>query len=632
MCGVFAVLSDPRRPSFVSADARILAAKQAHRGPDGAAFSVLSQSGSLALTRNIPARARGAFGILGHQRLSIIDLSDGASQPFLGADGEVALSFNGEIYNYVELRSELADRGCRFLTTSDTEVLLQAYLTWGTDCFRRLNGDFAILIYDRRRGRLVGARDRLGIKPLFFASLPGRLVLASEMKALCALPAVWRTDAEAAYRYLAADFPIPGEVDRTFVESVRSVLPGHWFEADPGKSGIRQHRYWSVEEAPRSAPKGDAADGFFALLQDSVRIRMRADVPLGSFLSGGLDSSSITALAAKEKPGLRTFSASFPGTSVDEGPAIRSLSRQLGVANEMHLFRASHFADELERLVYLQDQPFQTLNVYSQFKVIEFAKKARMKVVLDGGGSDELLGGYGDYLLPAAADSGERTRGVVEFLKETPAALARKRTAASAAARRVPYIAASLRAAAGRDAKAVDRPFPAGYKGRWRGSYLKHALRDSLVSSWMNKCLWWDNRYLDLSGMAVGVEIRVPFQDHRLVEYALSLEPSDLVRKGKTKAVLRDAVRGLLPASIVDNPRKIGFEFPFCDMLRKDRAVRGLFGDIVASRAFRRSPYVDPAQVSAELEAIRAGRSSNYNIWRAFNLHLWTERMKLSSS
>jgi asparagine synthase (glutamine-hydrolysing) len=572
MCGIYALYS--RAQADVAPAARAMARALRHRGPDA--------SGTFEC----------AGGVLGHHRLSIIDLDARANQPFRSDDGRLALSFNGEIYNFIELREELRALGAGFRTTSDTEVVLRAFERWGPACFARLNGDFALLIHDEARRAVWGARDRLGVKPFFYSMDSRDALFASELKGLLSAPGRrWTLNERLAYRYLAADFPDPDAMDETFVDEARSIKAAHWFKLDLERWTLVQTPYWTLDPQPRDLGEVEAARLFRETLEDAVRIRTRADVPLGAFLSAGLDSSSICALAAKFKPGLPTFSSVFPGSPVDESAGIDLLARHLGLPSHKTALDPRSFAADLEMLVRLQDQPFMTLNVYSQYKNLEFARNAGMKVMLDGGGGDEILAGYADYKL-SAPPSGSRV---------------------------VPWISEAWRRRFGKDGQ--DRPAPTNFEGSLHGSRLRHALRESVLRAWLNKSVSWDDRYLDLSGMALGVEVRVPFQDHRVVELALSLPPDLLLKGDETKRVLRLAVRDLLPAPIVEQRRKIGFEFPFCDLYAKDAGFRGVFEALLPEA--ERLPAVDAAAFRQTLAAISAGRSNDYNVWRPFNLALW---------
>jgi asparagine synthase (glutamine-hydrolysing) len=600
MCGIFALYrlgkSAPLSPEL----GRMSAALR-HRGPDDTAFSWLGPGLSPARLPLGAPEPDSARGFLGHHRLSIIDLSEAANQPFIDSPSGLALSFNGEIYNYVELREELRSLGARFRTASDTEVVLEVFKNWGPEGFTRLNGDFAFLIHDAKADALWGCRDRFGVKPFFFRVADGEAAFASELKAL---PGPRRLNERLAYRYLAADFPDPAAMEESFVEGARSVKAGHWFRLSLKDLSLEQKPYWTLEEGSLPAVSADAdenAERLRAVLEDAVRIRTRADVPLGAFLSGGLDSSSIVALAAKVKPGLPTFSSTFPGSDVDEGPAVSSLAAYLKVPNHATPSGPDGLLAELEELVRVQDQPFMTLNVWSQYQNLRAAKRGGLKVVLDGGGGDEALGGYADYLGPAAEDAGA-----------APVPLKQE-------GRVVPWISRAWRERFGRGGQ--DRPVPSNHGGRFAGSRLKHALRESLLGAWMNKSLSWDDRYLDLSGMALGIEARVPFQDHRLVELALALPSAQLIDGKVTKAVLRRAMRGHLPEETLGQTRKIGFEFPFCELYARDRAFRAVFEGLRPDAA--RLPGVDGPALHAALDAIAAGRSSDYNVWRPFNLLLW---------
>lgn len=621
-----------------------MSAATRHRGPDGHGVVVGTEK-SLEPKRlayqheqELVGEFERALSFLGHHRLAIIDLSERASQPFISSDSRSLLSFNGEIYNYIELRADLEKRGHRFKTDSDTEVLLASFLEWGEESFGKLNGDFAFCLWDQARAELYLVRDRTGIKPLFYCLDAKGLSFSSEVKGVIAgeEAASWVLNQTMAYHYLVADFPQASALEASFVEGIQTLAPGHFLRLSLKDFSVRKQTYWEYGKS-ETRQSEQAVEGFAEIFRDAVKIRTRSDVGLSSFLSGGLDSSSLVAMASEFVSPLETFSASFKGTQWDESEQIEKLSQHFGTQSHLLDFRHEDFEKDIEKIVRIQDQPFMTLNVYSQFKNIEGASKQKHRVVLDGGGADEYLAGYADYLLPAFADGlidekllksheEERFKSYVNLSsQELYEASCREEL------RRVNYIQDEWRSRF--RTEDIDRPLPLNFKRQEDGSFLKAALKDSVSSSWMNKNLIWDNRYLDLSGMALGVELRVPFQDFRLIDFCAQLSPKHMIHNRQTKRILREAMQTKLPKQTLEAQEKIGFVFPFCEMMRERADFYQFFVGLTKRKSFQDlSPFVDRSQVISELEEIREGRSYHYNIWRVFNLQLFVEQTGISVS
>jgi len=513
--------------------------------------------------------------------------------------------------------------------------VLSAYLAWDTDCFQRFNGDFALLIYDHRKKTIIGVRDRFGIKPLYFHKNNQAIAFSSELKGFLNLPGFNPAlNEKVAYNYLVAEFPTSDTLKSSFLKDVSSVPPGHWFEVDLDSLSITFKRYWNIEEDSFDTQHiptfNDAVKSFDDYLKSAVQIRLRSDVMLGSFLSGGMDSPSMVWHAIQDGNKIPTFSSVFPGSPVDESKNIQSLKMCFDIYNYQQHVDFDEFYKEITSLVWLQDEPFATLNVYTQFKNAQHAKNHGAKVMLDGGGADEFLAGYTDYRLLAAADSGdasyltlaEKTR-LNLFLTLSTSDLCDYYNMHERKSRTLDYINPEFRKAYRGNFLMIDRPLDPNYKSQFMGSFLKSSLLNSTFGSWMNKSITWDNRYLDRTCMYLGIEGRVPFQDHRLIEYVFSLPHDYIYRDGFSKYILRRSMENRLPGAITSDRNKMGFAFPFCEFIANNRKFRDFFYDLAAEDNFKDINIVDKQKVVAELEKIKSGQSHNYNLWRVFNLYLW---------
>jgi asparagine synthase (glutamine-hydrolysing) len=570
MCGIAGIIAG-KAGGYARLEA-VLAMNevQHHRGPDGDG-SWLSPDGTVAL---------------GHRRLSIVDLSEGGKQPMALAGRRLIITFNGEIYNHVELRERLRGLGQRFETSSDTEVLLAAYAVWGSDCLHELNGMFAFALWDDERRVLFCARDRFGEKPFQYALTERFFAFASESKALALLEGVdlGIDDAVLAQGATRGMTWIDAH-ERTLLRGIRQLLPGHAMELrlDGDRPEItRLYCYWSADPSARR-PYGDerpdeAARRLLDLLTDSVRLRLRADVPVGSCLSGGLDSSTIVALIRKLEPGadLRTFTGRFPGDPMDEGryaDMVVAASRTSPAEVEPS---AERFEREVGELYRHAELPIGGMSQFAQWCVFHLAKTRGVTVLLDGQGSDEQLGGYGSTIISAflaglraehrpGAFLHERRAWAKSYptffswprllLNETPLArlrpLLRSRTNRATLALPDLFDPRFLEAAS---ADALPEPLPAEPGAR-------HALSRTLWLLSFRTMLSSLLRFGDRLSMAHSREVRLPFCDHRIAEYLFALPPELLVGEGQVKRVLRLAIRGVVPEAIVGRPKQ-GFVPP----------------------------------------------------------------------
>jgi asparagine synthase (glutamine-hydrolysing) len=534
----------------------------AHRGPDGEAHWI-SPNGTVGL---------------GHRRLAIIDLSAAAAQPMRYLD-RFSVTYNGEIYNYLELRDELIGRGHAFRTLSDTEVILAAYAEFGTDCLSRFDGMFAFALWDEERRSLFCARDRFGEKPFYFHYQPGRLFLfASEIKGLFAAGADSSFNRRSVFDYLAHDVvqnPFhPGE---TFYQGVHSLEPAHWLLLTQQEEQLVTRRYWQLARPVErtNVSIAEAADRLRELLNMSVHRRLRSDVSVGSSLSGGLDSSTIVCIMQKLRNSQggtphRTFSARFSAPELDEGRFIDAVVRATGAQPYSVWPSVEGLARDLDKIVYHQEEPFGGASVYAQWEVMRLAQAHETKVLLDGQGADETMAGYlhffqphlkalftrdrqafGDELQALVQRHGARFPTGWLFRAEAmmPQAVdALRRFRRSLCGPRLP---SWLSQEFVRPFKSEDPPF------RVFGS-LDEALRFFTEGYGLRNLL----RYADRNSMAFGREVRLPFLSHELVEFLFTLPDDYKLSGGWTKKILREATVDILPEVIRLRPDKIGFATP----------------------------------------------------------------------
>lgn len=543
----------------------------AHRGPDG--------QGSLFL----PHERVG----LGFSRLAVIDLSENGNQPMTSEDGLVSLVFNGEIYNFTELRQQLERTGRRFRSRTDTEVILGLYEREGPSCIERLNGMFALAVLDRSRGRMTLARDRLGIKPLYYYEGEGRFVFGSEIKAILASGGYQPDlDLQAMHDYFTYLYvPWP----QTIFRGIRQVAPGEIIDVDLRTMALRRRPYWSLVGGP-SVRGAEAQEEIRWLLTDAVRRQRIADVPLGVFLSGGVDSPILTGLMAEASPDpIKTFTVVFEGAGFDyydERTPARAIAERFGTEHHEVPVRVSDPTAMID-LTHFFDQPFGNPTLYLAY-LISRETRREVTVALSGAGGDELFAGYPRY----------RAGALAQRLRWLPRGLLR---AAGRTLRVMPdnYRTMTLRRAReffeGLDADSIRQFvnwtyfFPAGRKGELLGSGAEGPISPAervIRERWDevegldagNRFLGVDVRsflvdnileYTDKMSMAVSLEVRVPYLDHRLVELALRVPFEEKLRGGTGKAILRETFRDLLLPAVASGPKR-GFNAPLGAWMRDD--------------------------------------------------------------
>jgi asparagine synthase (glutamine-hydrolysing) len=612
MCGIAGIFrpgGQPIPPGYIDA----MVATLRHRGPDG--------DGSYF-----------APGIaFGHTRLAIIDLSAASDQPIIDEAAGLTLIFNGEIYNYIELRSELKSLGYEFRSEGDGEVILKAYEAWGTKCLPRLNGMFAFALWDGRKDELLLARDRFGEKPLYIARSPKGVLFASEMKAILAVrPELREANRLSVFRYLSR-----GDLDldhETFFQGIQSLPPSHYLVLDRDGRGEAKP-YWRATSAPVPASRRAAIEGFRELLFDSIRLRLRSDVPVGSSLSGGLDSSSIVATINAQKSSQwvhqKTFSARFRSEAHDEGHFIDLLTYQVDADSHEVWVEPDRFVDEFERLQWHQEEPIASSSPYAQWLVMRLAAECETTVLLDGQGADEMLAGYDQAHGMFWAHW--LRRGRVDKVVGEMAAFARRYHGL-----RDPSLFAAYYSLPGtlRDALAeiyyrsanlvsaeLHREFSPGHVDTYQP--FPDRLRNELVRWQTTTQLPEFLRYADRNSMAFSREVRLPFLDHRLVEYSFGLRPDLLLNRAVTKVTLREAMRGIVPDEILNRKDKLAYAPPQHDWIHGP--LRPWIESMLQG-AERRSDIFNPKTVLQMREHLRRD-SGDTLVWRVVSAEAWYQTM-----
>jgi asparagine synthase (glutamine-hydrolysing) len=612
----------------------VMTAAQAYRGPDGEGYVFLSYGGRpapRAVTGPLfdPVNQAGpgyAIG-LGHRRLAILDLSAAGHQPMSSPDGCCWVTYNGEIYNYLELREELRSYGHVFRSQSDTEVLLAAYREWGTECLQKFNGMFAFALWDAGRRVLFCARDRMGEKPLYYMWDGSTFAFASELKALLQVVERPAPNEQVIYAYLdGARLDCSHE---TFFGQVYQLQPAHYLLIKDGT--FRQERYWDlpIVSLSENTVSIDVTEQFRHLFQDAVRLRLRSDVPVGSCLSGGLDSSAIVCVADRLLARkFKTFSACFEDVRYDERPFIRQVVEWTGAESHRTFPTAKELLGCLERLVWQQDEPFGSTSIFAQWAVMRSASESGVKVLLDGQGADELMAGYHGCFGAFFADlfrlgnwkqlwnEWRAYRGLHAGVPPQLAAnfarglgptgwvdILRRFSTGS------PSWIAHEFAQSSKSTEEPDRDDGSVLRGMQHRLLTRHGLRALL-------------RHEDRNAMAFGIEARLPFLDVRLVEFLFRLESGWKLRDGWTKVVLRESLQGLLPPGIGRRVDKMGFATPEDDWFRGDLA--SFAQEVLLDRRSRTRGYLHIPGVERALAAHVAGRQSiGSTIWRWVNLELW---------
>jgi len=622
MCGVVGVWGREGLGDYATVRRNLarMAAAVAHRGPDGQGVWT-----------------DGIVG-LGHARLAVIDLSASGAQPMVDASGAVHISYNGEIYNYRELRRELTEFGHKFRTASDTEVIIEGYKKWGMGVLERLRGMFALALWDAKAKKFILARDRLGQKPVYYRQRNGILLVASEIKGLLAWPGVDRIPNMAAInQYLTFQYvPTPN----TAFEGIHMLPPATAMTVD-ADGATEFVRYWTLPH-PGTAQNNSAAGHEEELryrLDEAVKMRLVSDVPVGAFLSGGIDSASVVASMAKASHApVKTFTIGFDEPSFDERRYARMVSERYGTEHHEMVVRPDA-VKILPKLIWHYGQPFADSSAVPTYYLAEFARE-HVTVALNGDGGDESLLGYPRY---AGAMLGNRFDLIPKPLRRVLGALGRNLPLESSGIRSLRYLRRFLAVA---DSSDVDRYgswitfFSKDQKSSlYAGEFREHLLEQSLgeVEGWFAgdapvaaRAAWADiHSYLpddllvkvDVATMAHGLEARSPFLDHKFMEFAASIPASQKMSMFRTKTLLKSAMANRLPAELLHRP-KMGFGVPIDRWIRNE--LREMCYDVMLSSTARGRGLFRQEAVLKLLDDHNSGRHANqYRIWALLCLELW---------
>ena len=644
MCGIAGILdrSMRRQDGRLAADAEAMARTLAHRGPD-----------------DDGVWADDAAGIaLAHRRLAILDLSPGGRQPMLSTDGRWVISFNGEIYNYPELRLELEAAGRTFRGTSDTEVLCETIAAWGVDAaLRRSNGMFACSIWDRRERTLHLARDRAGEKPLYYGWLGRRFVFGSELKAITSHPDfACEVDREALALYFRFKYvPAPWSI----YAGIRKLLPGTVLTVGPDAAGLNEPRaYWSLHDvidrsndAPFSGSDQDAVDEVERMLVDSVRLRLASDVPLGALLSGGIDSSTVVSCMqeASDRP-VRTFTIGYGDVGYDEAKDAARVAAHLGTDHTELIVTADDALSVVPRLPQIYDEPFADSSQIPSVLVSELTRRS-VTVALSGDGGDEVFGGYNRYAwipritrqvrhapLPVRRAAGRLLAGIPPELwdRSIGGPLVPRTWRPRIPAEKIAKLARAMPASSIREmyVRSVTHwPDPASLVGArepmttatdlasWADPMdpVAQMMRIDTLTYLPDDIL----AKVDRASMSVALETRIPMLDHRLVELAWRLPLEMKIRGGVTKWVLRQVLQRHVPSDLVARP-KMGFGAPIGPWLRGP--LRAWAEDLLSPDRLRRTGFLDEGEVRRVWAEHRSGRRDHrYLVWDVLMFEAWLE-------
>ncbi len=654
MCGIYGIWHTDGRPVNTSA-LQAATTRLRHRGPDDEGYLLvethagtvhlcagLDTDGRMGLPPLGSASAPSADLALGFRRLAILDLSPAGHQPMASADALCWIVFNGEVYNYIELRAELSALGHRFRSDGDTEVVLAAYRQWGQACLERFNGMWAFAIWDARERQIFLARDRFGIKPLYYTWDGRTFAFASEIKSLVGMCGVlFAPDEHAIYRFLAGGLLPSPRAGTTFFTHVRSLPPGHAIFV--GNEAVREQRYWRL--TPRDDQPLDAVSAvaqYRDLFADAIRLQLRSDVAVGTCLSGGVDSSSIVCMVNRlmQREGIsteqigsrqKTFSAVYASEGpYNERPYVERVIAATGAEANYLIPTAERLWRDAEKLIWHQDEPFLSTSIFAQWCVMSTVRERGVTVLLDGQGADETLAGYRPFTV-LLSDSLRRGR-LMQAMADALAIQARTDCPplpilAQALILQIPdallQSIRQLRGASKLDLTPLNPDFvvrsgretPADWWDWGQNKTMQQLLRNQVEETSMPHLL----RYEDRNSMAFSVEARVPFIDHRLVEFAFAGGAPWRIQKGWTKWILRQAMEGMAPDSIIWRKSKIGFETPEDEWLRHSpHDYTKLFADCARSSAYLNMPVVRRMIADGTATA-----GDKWRLWRWINLELW---------
>ena len=608
MCGIAGVISFGSKP--VSKDSLVkLTDVIAHRGPDGEGH-FLSDDAKVGL---------------GHRRLSIIDLTSSGAQPM--KRDELVISYNGEIYNYIELRDELRSLGYNFQTESDTEVILAAYSQWGQECLKKLNGMWAFIIYDQKKQEVFVCRDRYGIKPLFYYSQNDFLFLVSEIKQLTTIDG-WKAKLNKAIAYDFLAYGATNHTYQTFFQEVFELRGGEGLQIDLVNKTQKKFKYYE----PKINTQPEKPDSiltkvkeFKSLMKDAVRIALRSDVKVGSALSGGLDSSTIALVTSEllhqknKSDAQECVSACFEDKSVDESYYVDKVAEQSRIKVHKVFPQFDQFKEDFKKLIWHQDEPFGTLSIFAQYCVFREAKENCITVMLDGQGADEILAGYDHFYRPYLNSQLKISK--LKFLTGFLNYVRMNKKSSLDLAKRKLVKKKEL-------SNFLTKSFIQNTESLLRLNVAKTVPEfsfDQLVNTGLHTLL----RFEDRNSMAFSIESRVPFLDHRVVDFSLALGDNLKINKGVRKFILREAFKDLLPKEIYDRHDKYGFPTPQELWTRQNLSY--FKTEILESQRILGNEWVDFEAIGVQVDMPDSlTKDQIFSIWRVIIFAKWVEVFNVS--
>jgi len=618
-----------------------------HRGPDGEGYLAITGNSEQSLygkdtleeiisssTLQRPVKSINECGdataILAHRRLKIIDITPTGHQPMCNTDKNLWIVFNGEIYNYIELREQLKEEGYAFHTSSDTEVILAAYSKWGSDCVNHFNGMWAFVIYNKQKKTLFASRDRFGVKPFYYIKNENHFAFASEQKSLLASSIVqFKPNSKAIYDYLLFS-SAEGEEEGMFT-GIIELQPSHSLEVNIATGELKKWRYYtlpfSAEHDNKNFDRGQSVEKIKALITDAVKLRLRADVEVGSCLSGGIDSSSIVSIINQTKhAGLNTFTVSFPDADIDESKWAKMVADYTHANAHWVSPKASELIKDLRDLIYCQDIPIWSTSTYAQYRVMQMIKEANIKVVLDGQGGDELFGGYENYFYyhlrnelhqngmtgftKAAKEIGGQYPSYTRYFRQM--ILSKTPQTAQMQARLLKQTELSY----------INKDFIHEHnsrialhedKAKSLNEALHHDFSNTLLKSYLkceDRCSMWHS-----------VESRTPFSDDiNLIEYVFSIPSKYKIEHGALKTLMRDAMKGITPDPVLNRKDKKGYKTPnrkWIAEIRND--VRHIFETPIVKE------YIDTKKLLKDYDKLfnRPNAPDNGRVFKLIAFPMW---------
>lgn len=627
MCGINGIISFSEVFNFSDLEEKVRTMNDIikHRGPDSEGFFS---------KKNI---------VLGFQRLSIIDLSSEANQPMISDDESIVIVFNGEIYNYIEIHKELVSLGHRFNTKSDTEVLINAYKQWGTDCVNKFNGMWSFVLFDFNKNLFFASRDRLGVKPLYYYYTENYLIFSSETKSICSVEDLRIANRSKVFEYLAYGYNKTNDGE-TFIYKLLELLPGHNLIIENSKS-VKIKKYWELKANQVSFKNtNEMHSQFETLFNDSLKIRFRSDVPIGLLLSGGLDSSIIAKKADMlidsnliEQTSIFAYTASFPGFDKDEYKLAEDFIKTTShITLKKITTDISSIIPNLDNIIYGLDQPVQSFTSIVHYKIMQEINKDGIKVAFNGQGADEAFYGYDRYiigfflidcLLKKKGNFLKQYKAIKEKLKFSNTfifnqifkALISKKKASYI---RSKYIEGTMNCLNQEFISENVNNFKNNYKFNLKGNNLRNYSIEHIKSTGLNTIL----HYEDISSMLNSVEMRSPFLDYRLIEFAFSLPDNEKFDMGVTKKCIRSVFDKLIPKSILNNNNKIGFNTPFNSFMKED-LFKQYIEELLNSKAFNNREIWNSDQIKMYFN--NSDQHPNFPFWRFINLEIWAKTNKI---